>query len=477
MKPSTRLPSLPQLFTALGLFIFLTFSFNTWLDLPVQLALFIGWFIMLILGRWLGHDYASLEAAATRSIGNGMGAVLILIAVGALVGSWLAGGIVPAIIYYGLKLIHPSFFLLITLLICSFTSLATGTSWGAAATTGIAMMSIGCSLSIPLPLVAGAVLSGVYFGDKLSPLSDSVILAATISEVEVVRHIRNMLPISLISYAITALLFTLVGYRYGGEVDLAQVNQVTQTLASLFHITPLAFLPVGIVLLLLMKRQPAFLVISFGSLLGLVWTILLQHCPLKEALQSLYHPKTVHTDLLFISKLLNQGGIESMLNSIIVIIFGLGLGGLLEKIGALTVISRLIERRVTHPGNLSLITLLVAFSCNLFGSAMYVSLILTPGIMMKHYDRLNIAREDLSRNAEFGGTLTCGMVPWSDNGIFMSQILGVSTLAYLPYMWLSFSCIAVTLITAYSGQFVHRAKTTTASEPPLASAKCVVLKH
>lgn len=204
MKQKPCLPSLPQLLVALSSFLFLTFSFTTWLDLPVPLALFAGWFILLALGLWLGNDYASLESAARKSICHGLGALLVLLAVGALIGSWISGGIVPAIIYYGLKLIHPTYFLLIALIICSLTSLATGTSWGAAATTGIAMMSIGKSLSIPAPLIAGAVLSGVYFGDKLSPLSDSVILTATMAKVEVVRHIKNMLPIALI--AISSLL-------------------------------------------------------------------------------------------------------------------------------------------------------------------------------------------------------------------------------------------------------------------------------
>ncbi|MEW9809593.1 MAG: Na+/H+ antiporter NhaC [Candidatus Symbiodolus clandestinus] len=455
MKQKPCLPSLPQLLVALSSFLFLTFSFTTWLDLPVPLALFAGWFILLALGLWLGNDYASLESAARKSICHGLGALLVLLAVGALIGSWISGGIVPAIIYYGLKLIHPTYFLLIALIICSLTSLATGTSWGAAATTGIAMMSIGKSLSIPAPLIAGAVLSGVYFGDKLSPLSDSVILAATMAKVEVVRHIKNMLLIALISYIITACLFTLAGFHYAQKVDLTQVTEVTQTLVSRFQITPLAFIPVAIVLLLLSKRQPAFLVISLGALLGVIWTLLMQQGTIRIALQALYRPQVIQTQIELIDNLLAGGGLFSMLESVIIIILGLGFGGLLEKIGALTVISQRLEPWITHPSRLTLATLITAFFGNLFGSAMYVSLILTPTIMLSHYDRLKISRYDLSRNAEFGGTLTCAMIPWSDNGIFMSQLLGVSTFAYLPYLWLTLVCITITLITAYSGKFIH----------------------
>ncbi|MDF5218348.1 Na+/H+ antiporter NhaC, partial [Vibrio parahaemolyticus] len=157
---TSRLPSLIQVFISLGLFLLLAFSFTAKLDLPIQLALYIGWFIVMILGIKLGHQYKDLEKAALNGISNGLGAVLILLAVGALVGTWISGGIVPTIIYYGLKAIHPSIFLLATMIICSLTALATGTSWGAAGTAGIAMMGIGQGLGVPAPITAGAVLSG-----------------------------------------------------------------------------------------------------------------------------------------------------------------------------------------------------------------------------------------------------------------------------------------------------------------------------
>lgn len=258
-KKQVRLPSLLQVTIALGIFLALAFSFTAKLNLPIQLALYIGWFVIMALGLNLGHDYKSLEKAATKGISNGLGAVLILLAVGALVGTWIAGGIVPTIIYYGLKAIHPSIFLLATMIICSLTALATGTSWGAAGTAGIAMMGIGQGLGIPPAMTAGAVLSGCYFGDKMSPLSDSVILASSMSNVEIVEHIKGMLPIALISYIITGVLFTLVGYHYSGNVDMSQVQSVIEAMDKQFVITPLSFVPVVIVLVLLAMRLPSFL--------------------------------------------------------------------------------------------------------------------------------------------------------------------------------------------------------------------------
>ncbi len=457
MKTKTvTLPSVPQVFVSLGIFLALAFSFTAELHLPIQLALFIGWFVIMALGLKLGHDYKSLEHAATKGISNGLGAVLILLSVGALVGTWIAGGIVPTIIYYGLKAIHPSIFLLATMLICSLTALATGTSWGSAGTAGIAMMGIGQGLGIPAPLTAGAVLSGCYFGDKMSPLSDSVILASTMSGVEIVEHIKGMLPIAGISYVITGILFTAFGFHYAGNVDMSQVNQVIAAMEDQFVISPLSFVPVIIVLALLAMRMPSFPVISFGSVLGIVWAVMVQDMPLLSAMNTAWAPFNIESGVPFIDSILNRGGMESMLGSVAVIVFGLGFGGLLDKVGVLQTIASLFEKRIKTAGGLATSTLGTAFLGNVFGSAMYVSLILTPKICARNYDRLGYQRKNLSRNAEFGGTLTSGMVPWSDNGIYMASILGVATLSYAPYMWLSFVCIAVTIICSYMGWFVDR---------------------
>lgn len=461
MQKHTRLPTITQIIICLAGFLGLAFSFTSLLNLPIQLALYIAWFIIMALGIWLGHNYKDLEEAATQGISKGMGAILILIAVGALVGTWIAGGIVPGIIYYGLKIIHPSIFLLATLIICSVTALSTGTSWGTAGTAGIAMMGIGEGLGIPMPLVVGAVLSGVYFGDKLSPLSDSVILASSMSGVETFEHIKGMLPISLTSYILTAIMFTFAGMQFGGNVDMAQVETVMAALEQSFNISPMAFVPVVLVIALLANKKPSFPVISFGAVLGVIWAIAFQNKDLISAVQSAWSPFSITSGVDFIDNILSRGGIASMLGSVAVIIFGLGFGGLLDRVGILQVIADKMSAFITNASNLTVSTLFTAFLANIFGSAMYVSLILTPKIMSKNYDRLGLHRKMLSRNAEFGGTLTSGMVPWSDNGIFMAGVLGVPTLAYMPYMWLSFTCIILTIVFTMMGKFIS-----TASEAP-----------
>ncbi|WIG45411.1 malate-H+/Na+-lactate antiporter MleN [Bacillus halotolerans] len=463
-----RLPTLFEIIIVLGAFLALVLSFTVFLDLPIQLALFVSWFIAMILGIRLGYSYKDLQNAIVHGISNGLEAVLILVSVGALIGTWIAGGVVPTLIYYGLEFIHPSIFLLATLIICSIMSVATGTSWGTVGTAGIAMIAIGEGLGIPLPLVAGAILSGAYFGDKLSPLSDSTVLASSLSKVDVLAHVRAMLYLSIPAYVITAILFTAVGFMYGGKnIDLDKVEFLKSSLQNTFDIHIWMLIPAVVVIVLLAMKKPSMPVIVIGALLGAVWAAVFQGMNFADAIATAYNGFSIKTDVEFLNGLLNRGGIVGMLGSLVVIIFGLGFGGLLEKLGVLKVIVSLFEKKLTSAGNVTLSTLIVAFLANIFGCAMYVSLILTPKIMEDSYDRLHLDRRVLSRNSEVGGTLTSGMVPWSDNGIYMAGILGVSTFSYLPFMWLSFVAIGLAIIYGYTGKCIWYTKNETAQAEKL----------
>ncbi|KJJ40472.1 antiporter [Bacillus subtilis] len=457
-----RLPTLFEIIIVLGSFLALVMSFTVFLDLPIQLALFISWFIAMILGIRLGYSYKDMQNAILHGISNGLEAVLILVSVGALIGTWIAGGVVPTLIYYGLEFIHPSIFLLATLIICSIMSVATGTSWGTVGTAGIAMIAIGEGLGIPLPLVAGAILSGAYFGDKLSPLSDSTVLASSLSKVDVLDHVRAMLYLSIPAYVITAILFTIAGFMYGGKnIDLDKVEFLKSSLQNTFDIHIWMLIPAVVVIVLLAMKKPSMPVIVIGALLGAIWAAVFQGMNIADAIATAYNGFSIKTDVEFLNGLLNRGGIVGMLSSLVVIIFGLGFGGLLEKLGVLKVIVSMFEKKLTSAGNVTLSTLIVAFLANIFGCAMYVSLILTPKIMEDSYDRLHLDRRVLSRNSEVGGTLTSGMVPWSDNGIYMAGILGVSTFSYLPFMWLSFVAIGLAIIYGYTGKFIWYTKNNT----------------
>ncbi|MBP2659254.1 MAG: Na+/H+ antiporter NhaC [Firmicutes bacterium] len=457
MADNIKLPSLGQAFFVLGGFLALAFACQAF-KIEIHLALFSGWFLALFIGKMVGYSYKSMEEAILDGIHNGMSAVIILLAVGALVGTWISGGVVPSLIYYGLKLIHPSIFLLATLLICSITSLSTGTSWGTAGTAGIAMMGIGAGLGVPAPITAGAVLSGAYFGDKLSPLSGSGLITASMTELDIMDHVKGLLPVSLIGFMITAIAFTITGFTIVGNntVDLSKVNAAMDAMNSMFYISPLCLIPMVVVLALLVMKMPSTPVITFGAVLGIIFGIIFQGLSPVEAITTAWVQIPRYTGMEFIDNILIRGGMSSMLWSVGIILFGLGFGGILEKTGILKAIAQKVEKGIQSGGSLSIMTFIVAFLGNLFGSAMYVSLILTPKIMVEKYDELGYDRRVLSRNSQIGGTLTSGMVPWSDNGIFMTGILGVGTLQYLPYMWLTFACIAVAIFCGYTGLFMWK---------------------
>lgn len=427
------------------------------LALPIQLALFAAWFIAIALGLRLGHSYAALQRGLIDGIHSGMEAVLVLIAVGALIGSWILGGIVPSIIYYGLSLMSPQLFLPAAFLICAVTSLATGTSFGTAGTAGIAMIGIGHSFGMPLPLVAGAVISGAYVGDKLSPLSDTTVMTASLCKVDLVEHIKSMLWVSAPAAAGAALLFLAAGLFYAaGDADTARADEVMTALQEQFNIGWPMLLPLAAVIGLLLKRYPSIPVISFGAALGAVWAVLFQQEPPLDAINSTYYGSTLHSETEFLDTLLNRGGIESMLGVIVLVLFALGLGGLMKQIGLLEVICRRFLHWADSPGRLTLSTLLGGFFGNFFGGAAYVSLITASTLTEQNYLRQGIDRRVLSRNTEAGGTITTPMVPWTDGGVFMATTLGVGTLHYLPFLWYHLLVLALSALYGYAGIAIWR---------------------
>ncbi|MCM3160767.1 Na+/H+ antiporter NhaC [Metabacillus litoralis] len=450
-----RQPKLFEVFTVLILFLLIMYVSLAVYNLPIQLSLLASWFLVIFLGLRLGHSYNNLQTAVAKGIYTGLEAILVIIFVGALIGAWIAGGVVPTLIYYGLEIIHPSVFLFATLIICAITSVATGTSWGTAGTAGIAMMGVGESFGLPMPLVAGAVISGAYFGDKLSPLSDSTVMTASLARVEIIAHIRSMLLISVPALFISGLLFLGAGFFYNSEgADLSIVQENINALNTHFNIGWHMLIPIIVVIIMLAKRMPSIPTLAFGSILGIVWASLFQGMEVIPAIETLYSGFSIESGTPFIDQLFNRGGIESMLGVICIMILALGFGGLMDHIGLLATIRDRLVKFITNPGKLTASTILSAFLGNFFGSAGYVSLITGAKMTEKSYEKLNIDRRVLSRNLESGGILTAPMVPWSDNGIYMATVLGVATMSYLPFLWLNFIGLGIALLYGFTGKFI-----------------------
>lgn len=453
-----RLPRMYEVIITLTLFLVIMTSSIVFFDIPLQLSLLTVWFLFILLGMILGHTYIALQKSIALGIYEGIEAALVLVVVGGLIGTWIAGGIVPSMIYYGLAIIHPNIFLLATLLVCALTSLMVGTSWGTAGTVGIAMMAVGYSFGMPLPLVAAVVISGATFGDKMSPLSDTTVLTASLSKVSVMAHVRSMLTVGVPAFIVSGILFTIVGLFYVDKsVDMSVIETNMANLKMYFNIGWYMFIPPFIILILLILKKPAIPTIAFGAVLGAIWAWLFQDMNFSNAIVTAYEGYSLDTGIEFIDGLFNNGGILSMLNVILFVILALGFGGLLEKTGVLTQVSEALSRWVKEStGRLTLSTLITAFFGNLFGSANYVAIITGTKMTEKNYDKLHVDRTVLSRNTETGGTLTGAMVPWTENGIFYPAILGVATFSYVPYMWLGFSAIIISIIYGYTGKFIWR---------------------
>ena len=447
------LPTLRQILLLAMTIIGCIVLFSVVNDVPVQVPLVFSWFSIIGLGILLGHSYHSLQKGLIDGVTQGGDAILVLIAVGALIGSWIAGGVVPNIIYFGLSVMSPEYFLVGAFFVCSITSLATGTSFGTAGTAGVAMMGIGASFGLPLPLVAGAVISGAYVGDKLSPLSDTTVMAASLCEVNIVEHIKSMLTVSFPAIALAASLFLAVGLFYDFDTSSNQTDVVLVALEQNFSIGWYMLLPAAIVIALLIFKLPSVPVIFFGALLGVIWAMLFEANNFDTAFGSLVKGNTIESDLPFLNILLNRGGIQSMAGVVVIIILALGLGGLMRTVGVLDTVSMRIKHWATSIGRLTSATMMAGIMGNMIGGAAYVAIITASTLTKQNYRHLNIDKRVLSRNTEAGATIPTPMIPWSDGGIFMASTLGVATVSYLPFLWYHLLVIAITLIYGKLGWF------------------------
>lgn len=459
-----RLPSLGEILFVLLAFGFIMVLFIVQFDISIQLALLTTWIVIIPVGLKIGYNYKEMQDGMLKGIYDGLEAVLVLLTVGALIGTWIAGGVVPSLIYYGLSVINPSIFLLAAFIICTITSIATGTSFGSAGTAGIAMMAIGASFGFPLPLVAGAVISGCYVGDKMSPLSDTTVMTASLSKVDLIDHIKSMLTVSIPAWFIAGILFLISSFFYGGNGDLSSATSTMAALAEHFNIGWYMLIPAVIVIALLVMRMPSIPVILFGAFLGTLWAFFFQGATFLEAFNILYAGNSIESGVPFIDNLLNRGGIVFMLDVIVLIILALSVGGLMERIGILKAIGNYLAKWATNSGKLTVTTIIGGFLGNIFGAA-YVSLITASKMTGENYDRLNIDRRVLSRNTEAGGTVTTPMVPWSDGGVFMAAALGVPTLSYLPFLWFNFLVVAIAIIYGFTGRFVWKTNEEKVEQP------------
>jgi NhaC family Na+:H+ antiporter len=434
---------------------------------------------------WLKVKWAVVEEAILNSILMGMQAILILYTVGMLIGVWIRSGVVPTMIYYGLDLLSPSMYLVATLLICSVVSLATGTSWGTSGTVGIALMGIGAGLGIPAPVSAGFVISGAYFGDKMSPLSDTTNLAPAMAGTDLFQHIRAMAWTTGPTYVIVLIAAGVMGMKYaGGAIDTENIAAIQALLDAEFNISVLGFLPPVIVIALAASKKPAIPSIFAGVLAGAVLAMIggTSFGGLLDALQNGYVPAlsgelaSAGEDLAAVAALLSQnsvaasvtpeaaagasgvltellesGGLQSMNWTVSLILCALTFGGILDKVGYLEVVLNTCLKRVKSPGGLCTATIISCFLTNVLTGDQYISIVL-PGRMMKgRFDESGMHPRMLSRSLEDSGTLTSVLIPWNTCGAYHWQTLGVHPMAYAPYAIMNWLNSVVAIFMTYMG--------------------------
>lgn len=423
------------LFTFVSLTIIMFISIIKYEESP-HIPMLIGVLIASLVALKIGYSWKFIENSMIKGISQAMQSIIILAIIGVLIGIWILAGVVPTMIYYGLMILKPSIFLVATVLITSITSLATGTSWGTAGTMGIALMGIASGLGIPAPVTAGAVLSGAYFGDKMSPLSDTTNLAPAMAGTDVFTHIKAMFKPTLLAYGLTLLIFGFLSLKYkGASADLSNVDVIAKGLKESFTISPVLLLAPLVVIISIAKKLPAVPGISLGIIIAAILGPIYQGVNFGDILSAGLNGYVSNTGLEAVDKLLTTGGLNNMMSSISLTIIAMMFGGIAEETGILEAIVKKFLHRVQSVVGLVISTILTCFFTNATMPEQYISIVV-PGRMFKNeYKDRKIDPRLLSSTLESGGTVTSAMIPWNTCGTYMSTVLGVSTVHYLPFLF------------------------------------------
>jgi len=439
-----------SLISIVGLIFFISLAIVRY-ESDAHVPILLGVLVAAIIGLRAGYSWKDIETGMLNGITNSLQAIVILEIIGILIGVWILSGVVPTLLYYGLKVMHPSIFLPTTLIICSITSLATGTSWGTTGTIGIALIGIGAGLGFPLPIVAGAVLSGAYFGDKMSPLSDTTNLAPAMAGTDLYTHIKHMLYTTGISYAITLIIEFVLGVFYGGgQANLESVNQILTGIESQFCINPLLLIPPILVMILAYRKIPAVPGIVIGVIAAGILGVIFQGNNFGKLLSVAYGGYVSNSGIEAVDNLLTKGGFQSMMYTVSLIICAMMFGGIMEKTNQLRVVVTFILKKSQSTGSLISATILTAIGCNLILCDQYMSIVMTGKMYSQSFKDKGLHPKNLSRAIEDSATVTANLIPWNSGGAYQAATLGVPTIAYLPF---NFFCWITPVVSMLYGWF------------------------
>lgn len=419
----------------------------------------------------VGVNWNEMMLGIREKLDMAMPAILVLISIGILIGSWMISGTIPMMIYYGLELINPQFIVLIAFIVSAIISIVTGTSWGSAGTVGVALMGIATGLGASLPATAGAIVSGAYFGDKLSPLSDTTNLAPIAAGSELYEHIKHMLYTTVPAAIVAMIVYTIAGFNLSANAVATPevMNIMLQTLADMFHWNIILLLPPAIVLYGSITKKPTLPTIIFSSFVAAIIAKFYQDFAITDIFAATVTGFDVsminkpdfnaETVIFEVTRLVNQGGMQSMTSVIMIAFSAFAFAGIITKAGALEVIMDALLKIVKKTGDLILSTVASCITMALVTGNSYLSIIVPGELFKETYQKKNLHAKNLSRTLEDSGTVIVPLVPWSSAGVYMAGVLGVSTISYAPWAIVCYLGFIVAIISGYTGFGIERIKT------------------
>ncbi|SES82807.1 transporter, NhaC family (TC 2.A.35) [Natronincola peptidivorans] len=452
----------PSFGAALFVILFLCFAMFAQIfiigeDWITHITLIVVAAVAAIVAMASGFTYDDVQKGVLYGCEIAMLPMLILMMVGVLVGSWIPAGTIPTLIYYGLSFISPSVFLLTVAIVCVVASVSTGSSWTTGATFGVAFMGIGHGLGIPPAMTAGAVISGAIFGDKMSPLSDATNLAAGVAEADLFDHIKSMFYTTGPAILISFVLYAFLGMRFaGGELDTGQIDIILAGLRENYLISPITLIPPIIVVILAVKRVSGLAVMIIASIVGGLFAIFFQGYSVGDVANFMNYGYTSSTGIADVDALLSRGGLQSMMWTISLGFIALSMGGILEKTKVLEVLLEKISGLVSTAKGLITTHVISAIAVNLFSASQYMAILIPSRMFVPAYKKQRILPQVNSRTAEDAGTVTSPLVPWGLCGVFFTGALGVPTMEYFPYVYLSFVTPIIAVIYGFTGMFIFK---------------------
>ena len=435
-------------------FIMVTIIYATvkW-EMEPHIPLVLASVVAALIAWHCGYKWDDIAFGMLDAIKRTVEAFLIILCVGMLIGAWVWSGTMPAMVYYGLDLIAPSVFLVVGCILCGIVGLATGSSWTASGTVGVALMGIAAGLGIPAPIAAGMVISGAYMGDKWSPLSDSTNVAAAAAETPLYDHVRAMMTTTLPSLCIALVIYAILGVKLIDEegYDPSRAIELQNTLQDTFNLNPLVLLPILVVLFGAWKRIPAIPSLLLAAAVGGVFAMIFQGTSLSEVLNAFQYGYEADTGNKIADKLLSRGGEDSMLWTISLIMFAMCFGGILEKCGYVEVLLGPIVRRVKTVGGLVTAMIVTGIVCDVVLTDQYLAIMVPSRMFQKSFDERGLSRSFLSRTSEDGATLWSPMIPWNGCGAYQSATLGVSNWQFAPFAFMNIINPIFAIIITYLG--------------------------